>query len=280
MRGGRRTREARRGWACWCSGRWRSLPEEAHRSAATEGRDRTAGRGASVADDLIEGRVRTEWHGRRRALERGLPDGLGECERTGPAGDVHEAKVGRAEAAVKARAEVAGLPGELVAGALPAGDERLAGVARNLERVDEQDPVAVELAVPVHDLVEPGMRGEGHLPAREGRIRDGPLPRIGRLDPRDVDEPERYVGKQRAVERGAAEALSRREEVARSLPGGDERLVGVARDLEGVDQRHGVRGGRHVVERSFLAERARLPTRPSRPTRGVRRAPHAVSGTR
>jgi hypothetical protein len=77
--------------------------------------------------------------------------------------------------------------------------------------------------------------------ARERRIGDRLPPRFRRVDERDVDEAQPGVRPQRAVQRGRAEAVLRCEEVAGALPAGDERFIGLGRDLERVDQREGLR---------------------------------------
>jgi hypothetical protein len=100
-------------------------------------------------------------------------------------------------------------------------------------------------SVLVDDLVQARVGGERHLPSGELGVGDRRPPGVGRLDARHVHEAVRGVGPQRAVQRGRAEALARGEEVTRAAPAVDERLVGLGRDLEGVDQGHGAGGCRH-----------------------------------
>jgi hypothetical protein len=58
------------------------------------------------------------------------------------------------------------------------------------------------------------MGREWHLAARKRRVGDGLPPRLGRVDTSDVDQPELGVWPERTMQRGRAEPLPGRKEVA------------------------------------------------------------------
>src|SRR5689334_19036383 len=92
----------------------------------------------SASEGLVEGG--TGWVGDRRGgAERRVCDGAGEGVGAGPVGDVDVAVPGAGlDRPVQGRAVVAGLPAQVLAGGVPARDERVIIGGRDLERVDER----------------------------------------------------------------------------------------------------------------------------------------------
>src|SRR3954464_13632363 len=103
---------------------------------------RACSRRTSVPDDLAERRPAADPDRARRLAHLGPLQRPREHERARPPRDVDEAEVGGAEAAVKARPQVALLRLEALARARPAGHDGVVRAFGYLEGVDEDDPAA------------------------------------------------------------------------------------------------------------------------------------------
>src|SRR5215213_2968458 len=196
------------------------------------------GSAGSAAHDLVQAGMGAVLDGRGRLAELGLADGGLERLRAGVATGVDEAEVNlRRQAAVEAGGQIARLSAQKLPAGLPTREEGIVAVGRDLKGVDEHHPARILSGWRVlgHDLVQPGMGREGHVPAGEVRVAGGRLEGGHRCPLGHIDEPELGVRAETAMQGGRLVAVLGGQKVAGGLPGRDESLVGLGGHLEQVD---------------------------------------------